>query len=140
MSKAVIKAKKINLVNLTSGLTPVEISIGEIDVRKLRLDEIGEIFTRFPRISSILNGGTASLTIDDLIREIPEAIPFVISKATDNGDDGIEGAKNLNILDQAKLIGVIFEKTLPGGLAGFFDEMNRTLLAQGMTMKMKEGS
>ena len=103
----------------------VDLSIGRMKVSPLSLAEIGGLVVRFPELASITEGqklkAGAVIAIADIA---PRAIPTIIATAAGKpGAKGIEIAKRLSNIDEAKVLKKVFEITMPNGISVFVTDL-----------------
>jgi hypothetical protein len=123
----------VSLLDIAPLSTTVDVRGNAIPVYGVSALGVASLLRRFPQLQEVLSGKTISLTVDDLLQLVPEAIASIIAAGTGNPSlEHEQAAAGLTVQEQTELLRAIFELTFPRGLNPFLEGLAGLKAAAGL--------
>lgn len=101
----------------------IEVRGVKFPITGLSAEHIARLLDQFPPLRNLLTDRATDPA--QWVKQLPEIVPLVIAAGCGKMDDPkeIEAARRMGLDDQLAFFGPIWKKTLPDGIAGFFDRL-----------------
>lgn len=119
----------VSLTDIAPSTRTVPVGGADVSVFGVSAKGIASLLSSFPQLRSVFTGGISSLKPDDLMKNAPEAIAAIIAAGCGQPGDpkAIAIAENLPVGEQAAILDVVIQLTMPDGVGPFMDALNKML-------------